>query len=241
VKTIVTTYKAIGRSIINYAAPIWSPELSDTQWRNIQTRQNNALRIATGCHSITHPDHLHDETTMLKVQQHNTLLTQQFLLTCLNPAHPTHAIATTPLPHRNIRTDFRTHLNAVSNFIPDNWDPPSIRAALSELHQHFVHVSTSSLAPNRVLNVRPPPIHDSEKSLPRDTRCVLSQLRSGWCSILMSYQARTVGSADVCPACQASPHDTSHLFNCPSHPTQLSAIDLWSRPIEAAQHIGLRV
>ena len=122
-----------------------------------------------------------------------------------------------------------------------NWDHPDVRSALSELHQHSVRNSVNSLAHNRVLNTRPSPIHDSEKSLPRETRCILSQLRSGWSSILMSYQARTVGAADICPACQASPHDTTHLFNCPSNPTHLSAIDLWARPIEAAQHIGLKV
>ena len=125
----MATYKAIGRSLVNYAAPIWSPKLSDTQWRNLQTRQNTALRIATGCHSITHPDHLHDETSILKVQQHNSLLTQQFLLTCLNPEHPTHATATSPPPYRIIRKDFRMHIGSISNFIPDDWgDPSSIRS-----------------------------------------------------------------------------------------------------------------
>jgi len=141
-ETIVATYKAIGRSIINYAAPIWSPELSDTQWRNLQTRQNNALRIATGCHSITHPDHLHDETSILKVQQHNILLTQQFFLTCLNPSHPTHHIASTPLPHRSIRKDFRMYFDSISSFLPENWDLPPPYA-----HLCLTSIRTSSVTP----------------------------------------------------------------------------------------------
>ena len=58
------TYKAVGRSIINYAAPVWSTNLRDT---NIQYTQNKALRIATGCHKMSSVDHLHVEAKMLKV------------------------------------------------------------------------------------------------------------------------------------------------------------------------------
>ena len=49
-ETLLMTYKAVGRSIINYAAPVWSTNLRDTNYRNIQYTQNEALRISTGCH-----------------------------------------------------------------------------------------------------------------------------------------------------------------------------------------------
>ena len=52
-KTLLMTYKAVGRSIINYAAPVWSPNLHDTNYRKIQYTQNEALRIATGCHKMS--------------------------------------------------------------------------------------------------------------------------------------------------------------------------------------------
>ena len=48
-ETLIITYKAIGRSIANYAAPIWSP----------QRTQNSALRTITGCHVMSNQDHLH--------------------------------------------------------------------------------------------------------------------------------------------------------------------------------------
>ena len=64
-ETIVTTYKAIERSLLNYVAPIWISFLTDTQWRAVQTSQNNALRKATGCVKMTSIDHLHEETSML--------------------------------------------------------------------------------------------------------------------------------------------------------------------------------
>ena len=33
-ETLLMTYKAVGRSIINYAAPVWSPNLHDTNYIN---------------------------------------------------------------------------------------------------------------------------------------------------------------------------------------------------------------
>ena len=40
-ETLLMTYKAVGRSIINYAAPVWSPNLHDTNYRKIQYTQND--------------------------------------------------------------------------------------------------------------------------------------------------------------------------------------------------------
>ena len=40
------TYKAVGRSIINYAAPVWSTNLCNTNYRNMQYTQNEALRMS---------------------------------------------------------------------------------------------------------------------------------------------------------------------------------------------------
>ena len=65
------TYKAVGRSIINYSAHVWSTNLNDTNNKNIQYTQNEALRIATGCHKMSSVDHLHVEAKMLKVREHS--------------------------------------------------------------------------------------------------------------------------------------------------------------------------
>ena len=64
------TYKAVGRSIINYAAPVWSTNLRDTNYRNIQYTQNEALSIATSCHKMSSIDHLHVEAKMLNTQSY---------------------------------------------------------------------------------------------------------------------------------------------------------------------------
>ena len=87
-------YKAVGRSIINYAAPVWSTNLRDTNYRNIQYTQNEALRIATGCHKMSSVDHLHVEAKMLKVREHSEPLSAQYLSRCLEPGHVCHSITT---------------------------------------------------------------------------------------------------------------------------------------------------
>ena len=50
-KTFLMTYNALGKSIANYAAPVWSTNASDTSFKKIQTAQNAALRTATGVHT----------------------------------------------------------------------------------------------------------------------------------------------------------------------------------------------
>ena len=63
--TLRMTYKALGRSIANYAAPVWSINASETNIGKIQRAQNEALRIITGSHRMSSIDHIHSETKML--------------------------------------------------------------------------------------------------------------------------------------------------------------------------------
>ena len=59
---LLLTYKALGRSIANYASPVWITNASDTSLERIQRTQNEALRIITGSHKMSSIDHLHSET-----------------------------------------------------------------------------------------------------------------------------------------------------------------------------------
>ena len=77
------TYKAVGRSIINYAAPVWSTNQRDTNYSNIQYTQNETLRIATGSHKMSSVDHLHAEAKILKVREYLELQSAQYLTRCL--------------------------------------------------------------------------------------------------------------------------------------------------------------
>ena len=61
-ETLLLTYNALGKSIVSYAAPVWSTKSSDTSFKKIQTAQNAALRTATDVHKMASIDHLHQES-----------------------------------------------------------------------------------------------------------------------------------------------------------------------------------
>ena len=73
-ETLLMTYKALGRSIANYAAPVWSINASESNIGKIQCAQNEALRIITRSHKMSSIDHIHSETKMLQVEDHINLL-----------------------------------------------------------------------------------------------------------------------------------------------------------------------
>ena len=97
---LTTTYKAISRSVVNYAAPIWTPALRDTHWRKLQAAQNSSLRVITGCTKMTHIDELHGETKLLPVKEHNTMPSRQFLLQTHQTNHPNRQWNHTDPPQR---------------------------------------------------------------------------------------------------------------------------------------------
>ena len=61
-ETLLMTCNALGKSIANYAAPVWSTNASDSSFKKIQTAQNAALRMATGANNMASIDHLHQES-----------------------------------------------------------------------------------------------------------------------------------------------------------------------------------
>ena len=112
------TYKAVGRYIINYAAPVWSTNLRDTNYRNIQYAQNEALMISTGCHKMSSVGHLHTEANVLKVREHSELLSAQYLARCLEPENANNSITTRDSPKRRMKeTLFTRHHSTVEPMI----------------------------------------------------------------------------------------------------------------------------
>ena len=89
-ETLLLTYKALGRLIANYAAPVWGTNASDTSLGNIQRTQNEALRIITGSHKMSSIYHLHSATKMLRVEDHLNLLSAQYLIHCLDTENVCH-------------------------------------------------------------------------------------------------------------------------------------------------------
>ena len=101
-ETLLMTYNALGKSIANYAAPVWSTNASDSSFKKIQTAQNAALRTATGAHKMASIDHLHQESLTLRVKDHPDRLSAQYLVNCLEEDHVSHA-------HHNSRAETKTH------------------------------------------------------------------------------------------------------------------------------------
>ena len=58
--------------------------------KKIQTAQNGALRIATGCHLMADIDHIHKEAELLTVRQHLGLPSEQYLVKCLDQKRMCH-------------------------------------------------------------------------------------------------------------------------------------------------------
>ena len=83
-ETLLLTYKALGRSIAHFAAPVWSTNASDTSLGKIQHTQHEALRIIIGSHKMSSIDHLHSETKMLLVDVYLNLISAQYLIHCLD-------------------------------------------------------------------------------------------------------------------------------------------------------------
>ena len=60
--SILITYKSLIWSLSNHAAPIRFPNASSSMFRKLQTLQNTAPRVASGCVKMTSIDHLSDNS-----------------------------------------------------------------------------------------------------------------------------------------------------------------------------------
>ena len=66
----VSTFKTITRPFLKYANTIWNPIISNTNTMKLQTIQNPALCIATGCTRDTNTQHQHNKTKVLPMDTH---------------------------------------------------------------------------------------------------------------------------------------------------------------------------
>ena len=239
-EVITNTYKAIGQSTLNYCAPIWTPSLSETNWKRLQAAQNSALRTATGCHLMSDIDHLHHETKLMKVRQHCEMLSKQYLLSTQKQDHPNPTNLNARPPARQMKETLTSKFGReIKDLSTPNLSSDAYKRRLKHIHTTSVRDMLNNMANSKVLNAPPPPINATERVLPRTTRSTLAQLRSGYSSFLNSYRARIDNSIDdTCPNCPAT-HTTNHLFNCPENPTTLTVRDLWTNPLEAARFLNL--
>ena len=240
-ETLLITYKALIKSLISYAAPVWFPNARPSTLQPLQAVQNAALRIASGAVLMSSQDHLHNEAELLPVESELSMLCRQFLLRALLPGHPSNAVVSAPPGPRNIRSTLQSRfLQSILPYLEDGSTPEdSYRQSLADIHRSAVADAIAAYAPNRVLGQPPPPVSAAEKSLPRHLRTTLAQLRTGFSSAMGDYLYRINRvPSPLCPGCSAEDHTVLHLFSCAAHPTDLCPTDLWERPREVATFLS---
>ena len=243
-ETLLDTYKATGRSILNYAAPIWTPYISPTNWNELEIAQNTALRLSTGCVKMSDISHLHHETKILPVKPHSEMLTKQYLLSMHQEEHPNHHQVHQSRPPRDIRNSIHNYSPFVKHYTGQRLQisKEEYKRQNKKIHSDTVNATIGDYPPNKVLETIPPEINQNEKLLPRTTRTTLAQLRSSYSPYLKSYLHRINRSdTDNCPLCNRAAHTTSHLFECTANPTDLEPSDLWTNPLKVAEFLNLPI
>ena len=239
-ETTTTVYKQFIRSVMDYASPAWASNLAETHLNTLQTLQNKALKIITGCTATTPTDHLHQETKVLKVKDHLDMRgTQTLAAASTNTDHPLNYMAEHPHTPRNIKTTPKTlyHTQILSSLPPR---PPQT-SFQKHIHTQITRRSIHSLKDNTQLHARPPDIHPSESSLSREDRVHLARLRCGHHPALLSYQKRLNDTVqDTCPGCNTAPHTIKHIMeDCTAHNHTRqqhniqSLRSLWESPVSA--------
>ena len=226
-ETIIATYKAITRPILEYVSTIWSPLASDTNINKLQITQNTALKIATGCTTDTNTQRLHDETHTLPIREHLQLHASQIRQKSQHPTpHPLHH-NTTPRRKKQTtynNTDYTTNIDTNPNTIDD----AKIKTNMKHIHTTIVSTYLNNRQHNKVTNTIPLTVHHSKTTVPRATRRTLAQLRTNKCPLLRSYLNKIdeyKHPSPLCPLCKTEPHTTLLLINCTNINTQLQVTD----------------
>ncbi|KAF2359910.1 Reverse transcriptase domain [Trinorchestia longiramus] len=231
-ETITPTYKALIKSIVTYAAPIWFPNASLLSIAKLQTIQNAVLRIASGFLKMASASHLHRETGVLPVADHLSLFWSQYLLSSLRPHDPNYLTVTQPSGPRGMKHTFQSRfLPSIAHLLSPNGDclPSTYRQSLNSLHSSAVQQAISAAGPNReqrrtprvlpaALRTRPPATSSAAPTPPP----TLPLWTSGWTrcprqpSSLVSLHSQPISLllSDPYPG----------LPRTPEHPDQLEQV-----------------
>ena len=238
---IARVYKQYIRPILSYAHTSWQTDLAATHMNRLQTTQNAALRIATGCTASTPVHHLHHETRVLPIRYHLHMRGTHIFSATESPTHPLHRLRSAPArrsrtnpPHQTSAAYYQRELDSIP--------PLPINTSLrTHIHSVYTQRSLESSQPNTLLGTRPPPVDpELERHLPREDRVHLARLRCGHHTALPSYRHRICPDQDPsCVYCLAAGGTVEHLLlHCASLGPLRDAhgVDtlehLWERPEE---------
>lgn len=109
------------------------------------------------------------------------MISNQYLLACHREDNPCNQLISHEDPPRNIRKNVRTYVHDIARLAPDNHiSHLQYKQGLKVIHSNAVETTPNEYQPNLILGGYPPPVAEEEMELPRKTRTILSQLRSGW-------------------------------------------------------------
>ena len=233
---ITTLYKQFIRPILTYSHTAWAPDTANTHIDKLQTTQNTALRIATGCTRSTPIGHLHDETLVLPLRTHMDMRGTHIFSSATDPSHPLHYMQTPRQTPRYLHTTPAKHYSDLLNSLPPT---PPLTTLRSHIHTTFTRQALLSAPNNSILTYRPPPIADEERDLPRADRVHLSRLRCGHHPLLPTYAHRIgISDSDRCELCLTESGSVTHmLLHCPTIQQHRATHnintleDLWHRPL----------
>ena len=172
---------------------------------------------------------------MLQVEDHLNLLSVLYLVQSLDTENVCHHITKMDLSPRVMKeTIFTRHYQIVLPLLANNK-----KNTLQAIRTSFVNKVIDNMKDNRVLINRSPSINDKETLLSRQQRTTLSQLRSGHCKLLDSYKMRLKqNDSSSCPDCGMDKQDVPHLFDCTTHPNDLSPVNLWDKPVMTIRELS---
>ena len=236
---ITQIYKQYIRPILSYAHTAWQPDTADTHIQKLQTTQNTALRIATGCTNTTPIPHLHRETLVLPLKQHMRMRGTHIYTSTARPTHPLHHLRSAPArrprahpPHTTPAQFYQSELDS----LPPAPENTSLR---THIHTVYTNRTLNTFPQNTLLGSTPPPLHTQrEQHLPRVDRVHLARLRCGHHTSIPTYMHRIGRAPDAtCPHCSDAEGTAEHvLLHCPTLQSHrdthhIHALEhLWERP-----------
>ena len=202
--------------------------------------------MATGCHLRAATSHLRAKTGVLPLRAHLELCSKQFYSSALKPMQPSYLIVTSPpnppspqshpqalfhciLRDQRVRGDDPNIPPVIFGGVLEEGTYPLARRFLrGQMIREIVWESSGPAVPQ--------PVVPAKQLVPQSYRCALSELRSGYCSRLMSY-SHSIRWADnpTCPYCHATHYTVTHFFSYPANPTDLAAGGMWTAPLQVAQ------
>ena len=166
------------------------------------------------------------------------MIFKQVVIACHLPQHPCHHLFHRPpddRPDRRRSLIGRIKPNIQQYLTEEPLINTRYKSAIRRIYEDAVRTAIESSS-SKLLNGRPPPIAAAEQTLPKKTRTMLAQLRTGYSRILGQYMKRIDPTArNNCHICGHSPHDTHHPFDYNSKPSTLILESPWTAPTETAE------